>query len=170
MGYGPSPERNLTQMMWNIKAEVLNAASKLGINVIEIPSTQAEQIRASVVHRFTSDLKGWPQWIWEHAQPAAYAVATEGWRWIGDFSPSAEVIMLFALQDEGAMYQVPDGKAAEAILSDCIGFEVYFTNRDVDYLLGQNHHDCVFACGTAKDWLEQHKLKLLGSLPPYCQS
>ncbi len=148
--------------MIDIRGEVSSATLMHGVEASELSSSEAEEIRAKGAAASFSGrgLKEWPRWIWEYVQPAAYAISAQGWRWISAFSPSKEVIMFFAMADEPAMYRVSSGVAAETILADCTGFEVYFTDRTVDYLLGHNHHDCVFACGTAKQWLEQHKQSL----------
>ncbi len=53
-----------------------------------------------------------------------------------------------------------NGKDAAAVLADCFGFEVYFTNPAVDFFLAHKHHDSVIACGTAMDWLNAHAQEL----------
>ncbi len=143
--------------MPDIAVQILNSAKKHGIALIELSPFERDQIRNLLLLKYAPHLSQWPTWIWEHFPDRETLISTDGWKLIAEYCPSAEVVLLFSVTDEVRVFCVPSGQDAVAILNDCYSFEVYYSDRDASYLLVHNHHDCVIACGLAKDWLQTRK-------------
>ena len=73
--------------------------------------------------------------------------------WIGEFAATQPTVMLFQPENELAMIEFRHGSDIGAVLGECFGFEFYLTSHTLDYFLVFNHHDCVVAAGSARDWL-----------------
>ncbi len=141
--------------MWKLREEILAACLKSGVSVAELEAPVVDGLRGQILAKFTDALTTWPVWIWEHLPDRATLVDGEGWRLIGEFVPDYPTVLLLNPRDETAGFMFPSGKSVATVLADCIGFEVYFTDMAVSYLLIHNHHDCVIGCGEAKRWIEQ---------------
>lgn len=141
--------------MGRLAAEVKRAAAEVGVEVTEATQADRQQLRQSLLHRFTDGLEAWPSWIWEHTHDEYATRCPDGWRAVGDFTPNGSVTMMFDPSDDDSMIVFRSGVDAVRVLSECYGFEVYFTDQQGSFLLIHNHHDCLIACGTAKEWTQE---------------
>ena len=145
------------EFMWNIKQQILNGAKATGIQVFVLPSEECQQIRSTILSKYTDVQGRWPTWIWEHFTSAASYADQDGWRWIGDYCSGREAIMLFSEQDEQSVFLFTNGQEITRVLEECFGFEFYLTNPSVDFVLCFNHHECLIATGEAICWLEAQR-------------
>ncbi|MEZ6143188.1 MAG: DUF6756 family protein [Zavarzinella sp.] len=141
--------------MWNLREEILSSSFNNQVDVTELDTTAVESLRGQILAKFASGLSSWPVWIWEHLPDTAILVFDEGWGIIAEFASDSPTVLLLNPRDESAGFMFPSGQSAKIVLADCIGFEVYFTDTEVTYLLIHNHHDRVIGCGQAKVWMEQ---------------
>jgi hypothetical protein len=81
--------------MVNISTEVKQAALKAGVPVKQLEEQEAVRVRSQILSRFTTGLSSWREWIWECLPERATYIDHEGWRLIGEFSPSSPTILLF---------------------------------------------------------------------------
>ena len=78
----------------------------------------------------------------------------DAWRWIKDFVANKEIIVFF---NEGAAKEyikLYHGGIFVDFYDESPLVEFYITDCAVSFLLGYNHSQCLFAFGTAGDWLE----------------
>lgn len=65
--------------------------------------------------------------------------------------------MFFNKEDDKNAIIINNGTDLGIILAETSGFEFYITNKNVDYIICFNHHDCLSGCGTAKNWIADIK-------------
>lgn len=135
--------------MFDIKSEFLGASAVRSIKVTEFLPAEAETFMRRILANFTM-LESWPKWLWEHLSDCDTHISSDGWRLI-QHAPG-QVVVFFNQCDDKTFFLVERGVEVEQILEDCTGFEVYFTDPNVSFLLIHNHHDCIFACGSARVW------------------
>lgn len=65
--------------------------------------------------------------------------------------------MFFNDFDEKAMFKIKNGMDLDFLLSGTSGFEFYVTDLEYSYLICFNHHDMLYGCGKAIQWIEKLK-------------
>ena len=66
----------------------------------------------------------------------------------------SKCVLFFNKSDEKSMFLINSGNDLDFILSETYGFEFYVTDLDCSYLLCFNHHDILYGCGAAYDWVK----------------
>ena len=51
------------------------------------------------------------------------------------------------------MFKIKNGNDLYYLLSETSGFEFYITDFNYSYLICFNHHDILYGCGRAKEWI-----------------
>ena len=64
------------------------------------------------------------------------------------------VCFFFNKSDDKSMFLINSGDDLDYILSETCGFEFYITNLECLYLLCFSHHDILYGCGLAYDWIQ----------------
>ena len=59
----------------------------------------------------------------------------------------------FCSPEEKEMFLVQSGEDLNYILSETYGFEFYITDKQYSYLLCFNHHNILYGCGVAEEWI-----------------
>lgn len=54
------------------------------------------------------------------------------------------------------MFLIHSGSDLNFVLEETYGFEFYITDKKCTYLLAYNHHDILYGCGSAIDWMEKN--------------
>lgn len=78
----------------------------------------------------------------------------ESWKWVNDFIEEKPIIVFFDYK-VGEYVELACGSVFVQFYDDCPKDEFYITDRSGNFLLGYNHSNCLFAMGTASDWLEK---------------
>lgn len=78
---------------------------------------------------------------------------TDAWRLLKKLVKS-KCVLFFNKSDEKSMFLINSGNDLDFILSETYGFEFYVTDLDCSYLLCFNHHDILYGCGAAYDWVK----------------
>lgn len=76
------------------------------------------------------------------------------WSWICDFIKDKNIIVFFDYK-EGEYIELSNGSIFVEFYEDSPKEEFYIIDLHGTFLLGYNHSNCLFAMGTAADWLEQ---------------
>ena len=76
------------------------------------------------------------------------------WSYIKDFVKNNECIMFFNQEDDKEMLLIQSGDDLHYILSETFGFEFYITDIQCSYLLCYSHHNILYGCGKAGEWLK----------------
>lgn len=141
--------------MWDIKKQILSAATSLNISIQEISAFEIEYILNQVADKYAGGNKTIP--LWENLKENIGVNNKDAWQWIGEFIGDTETIIFFNFSDEKAAFTFKSGDNVVSILSETYGFEFYLTNWATEYLICFNHHDVLIACGNAIDWLSKYK-------------
>lgn len=78
----------------------------------------------------------------------------ESWKWVHDFIEEKSIIVFFDYK-MGEYVEIDCGNIFVQFYDDCPKDEFYITDWSGSFLLGYNHSKCLFAMGTASDWLEK---------------
>ncbi len=97
-------------------------------------------------------------WLWEKLRTYESLSDSNGWSYIKDYVLDNCCIMFFNRDEESKMFEIANGKDLQYILSETSGFEFYITDKNCSYLLCFNHHDTLFGCGNAVEWIKNLKL------------
>jgi hypothetical protein len=149
--------RTLNEQLANIRGEIIESAQSLGIDILELSYEDAAKKSLELMTKFA----GSGNWTfpWEHLIYPYIATYTDGdgnaYKLISNFfkDNDSKVYMLFNEDEERAGFEFRDGAGIVPILDECLSFEFYLTNQELDYFICFNHHDYLVTAGTAAIWL-----------------
>lgn len=96
-------------------------------------------------------------WLWEKFIHYEALNDNMAWSYIKDFVKNNECIMFFNQEEEKEMFLIQSGDDLNYILSETYGFEFYITDKQCSYLLCFSHHNILYGCGIAEDWIKYMK-------------
>ena len=135
----------------HIQLEIERAASALHVQLALINETDRDGVREKALHDFVTQPFHF-RWLWEHLIDCENINDPEGWKYIDEFVNKKRVVLFFNEFEDKSMFEL-DGSRLTELIGECYGFEFYVTDAAADFLICYNHHDCLFATGTAKNWL-----------------
>lgn len=139
-----------------VQAEIQAAVVTLGLTperFQRLPDSEAEQIYRNCLREFVTASHE-PRWWWEHLrEPRAYTYPPDGV--LGSdlllqIVPHPDVPCYFIADDDDApFYPVyrTTPRIAASLLAECFAYEYYLTPFDCSWLMGESHHDRIFAVG-----------------------
>lgn len=149
----------MSRSLYETPNEVLETARELGFgksDICMVPGWQAVEIVDRFVERFAQNGKRWgyPYWIWEKLVEPRF-----GLPWSEDLKPlrelgSPEMPIWLIVEDnsnnkEGApfwLFETMLPVATETLMNHYY-IEFYICSKDFSWMIGQNHHDFLFASG-----------------------
>ena len=140
----------------SVRDEIRAAVASLALRpeqFSEVPEDEARPLFESFLSRFTGGVDR--RWWWEHFTLPASTIRFEDGRAFTRLSalvPDAESKVWFVAEDADlAFFPVFDATpaAAQQVIGECYFFEYYLISKDLSWLLCENHHDTMFAVGTA---------------------
>jgi hypothetical protein len=148
--------RTLKEQLSNIRGEINESAQKLHADFREISYEEAAQKRIQLMTKFAgSDRWTFPWDHLIHPNIATYRdIDGNAYLLISDFIKHSKTLMLFNEEDERAGFEFRNGTHVVPVLDECLDFEFYLTNEELDYFICFNHHDYLITAGTAADWLK----------------
>lgn len=132
-------------------AEITAVAHELDLGIRILPAADRDQLRERIGARYSRRRN----WMWEDLPDRSSVQDVDGWQRISRFVGSRTCILLFDVDEEVEMFEVPSGEALESLLANTFHFEFYVTDLDASYLICFNHHDMLIGCGTARPWVER---------------
>ena len=96
-------------------------------------------------------------YLWERLNNFESLSDSKGWACIQNYVLNDGCIMLFNQDEENKMFEISNGKDLQIILSETCGFEFYITDNQCSYLICFNHHDILYGCGEAINWINSLK-------------
>ena len=133
-----------------IEAWILEAATKLGIQLQRLSSDETEKVLLQLRQKYADTESDLP--LWESIGEHVSRKRANGWSDIGDYV-GASPCLLVTEKDGQDVYRVPSGSDLTRLLSECPGFEFYVTNDNYNYLLCHNHHDYLIGTGASAEWV-----------------
>ncbi|NJL77645.1 MAG: hypothetical protein HC836_35460 [Richelia sp. RM2_1_2] len=135
--------------------EIENAASELGITLSKLHIGEVLEIRKKLAENFSIE----PEFPWrlsyQNLKNTQSIHHSKGWSFIQDYVGEEEIILFVNPNEEKDMWIIPSGSALTSILGETIGFPLYVTSRDTDYMLCFDDHDCLIANGKAVEWIRK---------------
>lgn len=146
------PEGKFTET----QAEIHAAAATLALSPSQfrrLPDQEAELIYRRCLKEFvTSSFE--PRWWWEHLREPQAGIQTDGgvasFTLVSQLVPNPDACCYFIAEDDLAPFYpvyLSTPRLSRAVVGECFGFEYYLVAPDFSWLIGENHHDCVFGVG-----------------------
>ncbi len=92
-------------------------------------------------------------WLWEQLADKYSVQTTRLTEYLDQMPFPAEILLCFNPWDEPTTFSISNSKKIGVLLDKCSLFEFYLTDVAYSFLVCQNHHDMLIACGLAKCWL-----------------
>lgn len=147
--------------MLKIVTNICEILNKEKILFERIEEFERERIFEAVLNKFCDNaLKG--NWLWERLKQYKKLKDDMAWQYLKDLIGENECIMFFNQNEEKEMLLIHSGRDLNFILTETCGFEFYITDIKCTYLLAYNHHNILYGCGTAMEWMEKYFHDLLG--------
>jgi hypothetical protein len=135
-----------------IKREINELVENNPIEIEEIENSICLKIR-KIISELYADEKKKGLWLWEKLSHYDSISDKDGWSYIKEFVSDNDCILFFNEFDEINMYKIKNGNDLYFLLSETSGFEFYITDLSCSYLICFSHHDILYGCGTAIDWI-----------------
>lgn len=94
------------------------------------------------------------EWLWEKFIHYEAMNDDMAWSYIKSFVKNNQCIMFFNQSEDKEMFLVQSGDDLNYLLSQTYGFEFYITDVLCSYLLCFSHHNILYGCGTAEEWIK----------------
>ena len=138
----------------SIREEIRAAVARLELapdSFAEVSEEDGRRLFDAFLVRFTGGVDA--RWWWEHFSLPASTVQFadgKGFTRISQLVPDARQKVWFVAEDDQLPYYPvyeATPAAAERVIGECYAFEYYLISKDLRWLLGENHHDTMFAIG-----------------------
>lgn len=134
-----------------ISGEIRKIGLVNGIAAEELSDEDGKKIKNNIALKYTHWQPG--PFLWDRLKDAAIREDCAGWEKICDFVGANKCLIFFDDIEDKSVLVINNGKNLHRLLDEMYGFEFYVTDFETAYLLCFNHHDCLLACGAAKNWL-----------------
>lgn len=143
--------------MYETPNKVLEAARELGLGAEsfrQVGAAQWEALLRRVFERFSTTSDTGVTWLWSHLKEQGVSVKTDnGLRDISALCPANGNVWLLVEDWDGTKvhghYWCFEGAyaAAVAVLSHCHAMEYYIIDRELRWMIVENHHDVLIGIG-----------------------
>jgi hypothetical protein len=115
-----------------------------------LPADEAQRVHQSALRHFVP--RGQPRWWWEHfpASTGVQFMDGDGAEHLTELVPDADERVWFLAEDfVSPMYSLWEASVRDiqAVLAECYGFEYSIIQRQLRWLLCENHHNFLVAVG-----------------------
>ena len=138
--------------MYKIKENIIEVIKDSAIQIVELDSQKSDEIRKKINQLYCRK-KNNVDVFWDDLLEYSCISDTDAWRLLKKMVKS-KCVLFFNKSDEKSMFLINSGNDLDFILSETYGFEFYVTDLDCSYLLCFNHHDILYGCGAAYDWVK----------------
>lgn len=144
--------------MFKISTHIMNEIGNKDIHLVKIEVKERMLIREDIRNNYVDSRKH-GELLWEKLSHYESIQDADAWSYIKEFIDSRQCIMLFNQNEEEEMFLFDSGMDLDYVLTETYGFEFYVTDRRCSFLLCFNHHDILYGCGTAENWIKTLKAK-----------
>lgn len=130
---------------------IANAAREFGIDVVELPECEVDQLIRTIEERYVR-LTARNCFLWEAFENSVSVRKVDGWKDLCEYCQQAPNL-LYREDSRNSGRRLTSGSALKKLLSECPGFEFYVTDSTVEYVLCHNHHDYLIGVGRCVEWL-----------------
>lgn len=135
--------------------EVMDAVNVTKVVAQEIQNYETISLLEEISKKYLDkNKKG--GFLWERLLNYEWSSNPDAWKWISDFIGDNDVIMFFLQNGNPKAFQFSGGTDVVEVFGETGGFDMYITNEDIEYFFAYSHHDVLYACGSAKQWLENY--------------
>ena len=143
--------------MYKISTDIYNLIKNSNIIVNELGIEKSKEIFKSIQKNYINMEKENNLWLWEKFNDYEFIKNSNGWTYIQNFVSNSKCIIFFNQDEETKMFSINNGKDLYYILSETCGYEFYIIDEECTYLICFNHHDILYGCGNAIEWIETLK-------------
>lgn len=140
--------------MFKIGTHICDELKNSPIKIKKLGLNEQKEVLDSVLKKYT-DINKKGAWIWEKFIHYKALNDEMAWSYIKDFLKHNECVMFFNQAEEKEMFFIQSGEDLNYILSKTYGFEFYITDKQYSYLLCFNHHNILYGCGAAEEWINR---------------
>ena len=141
--------------MYKISNDIYNSINST-VNVKEVSCDMCNQILEKIIELYVDNEKK-ELWLWDKLNNYEALSDSRGWTYIQNFVSNRKCIIFFNQNEETKMFSINNGKDLHYILSETCGYEFYITDEECTYLICFNHHNILYGCGNAIEWIETLK-------------
>ncbi len=134
--------------MWTERGLVENAIAELGLALAAVPDDEAARRYAALEAAFSTVPRA--TWIWEHLKGPHHSLRTpRGFELLPALVSDPALELLFFPGSDQAMCCAFRGRidAIVAAIGACPAFEYCIAPLSATWLIGESHHDVVYAVG-----------------------
>ena len=148
----------------DVQCEVDRSRRDLGLveRLRAVPLPEAERLYKEIEQRFS--LRPGTRWIWEHLAPPSDSRHISQPAFIHlpvlCSSESSDVIFFPGSDGEDVCAYIGCIHDVTKVIGDCFGFEYIVVDPQFTWIVGENHHDVLFAAGE----MAVGRLRLLSKL------
>lgn len=140
--------------MFKISTHICDELKDNKVIIKKLELNEKREILDSVLKKYINiNEKG--VWLWEKFIHYEALNDDMAWSYIKDFIKDNECIMFFNQQEEKEMFLIQSGDDLNHVLSETYGFEFYITDKQCSYLLCFSHHNILYGCGIAEEWINK---------------
>ena len=123
-----------------------------------ISENEKAKIKEHINERYLDKNRKSGRTLFDHLKisESVSADAADSWQWLRSFFKGKKAIVFFRY-DEEQYVELYDSSFFFDFYDDYAAVEFYMIAQDGEYLCGYNHSHCIFAMGTAADWLEKNE-------------
>lgn len=140
--------------MFKISTHICDELRENKVMVKKLELDERREILDLILKRYIN-ISGKSGWLWENLIHYETLTDDMAWSYIKDFVKDNECIMFFNQEEEKEMFLIQSGDDLNYVLAETYGFEFYITNKQCSYLLCFNHHNVLYGCGTAAEWINK---------------
>lgn len=137
-----------------ISEHIYKCMKKYQLDYSELDTFERDKICQKVYLRYI-DFNKRGRCLWEKLIDFEVVQDPAAWRIIKEFVKKDNCLVFFDEEDDKKMLEFHTGEDLNFMLSETWGFEFYVTNEQASFLFCFNHHDILYACGTAGIWLKR---------------
>ena len=137
--------------MYKIKEDIMKAIENSTVKIEELDLKKSDEIREKIIQLWFE--KNHVDFLWDDLLEYSCISDPNAWKLIKKLVKN-KCVLFFNKSDDKSMFLINSGDDLDYILSETCGFEFYITNLECLYLLCFSHHDILYGCGLAYDWIQ----------------
>ena len=137
--------------MYKIKEDIMKAIENSTVKIEELDLKKSDEIREKIIQLYCE--KNHVDFLWDDLLEYSCISDANAWKLIKKMVKN-KCVLFFNKSDDKSMFLINSGGDLDYILSETCGFEFYITNLECSHLLCFNHHDILYGCGLAYEWLQ----------------
>lgn len=146
------------KVMFKISEHIYKEINFAKMNLTALEEKTKKELLKIIQDKYINKCKR-SVWLWEKLIQFEAMQDSNAWKYIKDFVKDRKCIMFFNQDEDEEMFLFESGNDLNYVLSETCGFEFYITDLKCSYLICFNHHDVLYGCGSAREWIKRCKFE-----------